>query len=42
MICFVGFGLAYVYERRGSLLANMAAHATFNAIGFALILAKLA
>jgi membrane protease YdiL (CAAX protease family) len=42
VICFVGFGLAYVYERRGSLLANMAAHATFNAIGFALILSKLA
>ena len=42
VICFVGFGLAYVYERRGNLLANMAAHATFNAIGFALILSKLA
>jgi membrane protease YdiL (CAAX protease family) len=42
VICFVGFGLAYVYERRRNLLANMAAHATFNAIGFALILSKLA
>ncbi|MDP9340811.1 MAG: CPBP family intramembrane metalloprotease [Actinomycetota bacterium] len=42
VICFVGFGLAYVYERRGNLLANMAAHATFNAIGFALILSKQA
>jgi membrane protease YdiL (CAAX protease family) len=42
LIVFVGFGLAYVYERRGNLLANMAAHATFNAIGFVLILSKLA
>jgi hypothetical protein len=42
VICFVGFGLAYVYEKRGNLLANMAAHATFNAIGFALIVSKLA
>jgi membrane protease YdiL (CAAX protease family) len=42
VICFVGFGLAWVYEWRGNLLANMAAHATFNAIGFALILSKLA
>ncbi len=42
VICFVGFGLAYVYERRGNLLANMAAHAMFNSIGFALILSKLA
>ena len=41
VICFVGFGLAYVYEWRGNLLANIAAHATFNAIGFVLILSKL-
>jgi membrane protease YdiL (CAAX protease family) len=29
----VGLGLALVYERRQSLLASMAAHATFNVIG---------
>lgn len=33
----VGVGLAYVYERRGSLLAVMAAHAGFNLIGYLLI-----
>lgn len=32
-----GVGLAWLYDRRGNLLANMAAHATFNAIGLALI-----
>jgi membrane protease YdiL (CAAX protease family) len=30
----VGVGLALVYERRQSLLASMAAHATFNVVGF--------
>jgi membrane protease YdiL (CAAX protease family) len=30
----VGVGLALVYERRQSILASMAAHATFNLIGF--------
>lgn len=33
----VGVGLAHVYERRGSLLAAMAAHAGFNLIGYLLI-----
>jgi membrane protease YdiL (CAAX protease family) len=33
----VGVGLAFVYERRGSLLASMTAHATFNLFGFLLI-----
>ncbi len=33
----VGIGLAYVYERRGSLLAAIAAHAGFNLIGYVLI-----
>jgi membrane protease YdiL (CAAX protease family) len=37
VMCFVGFGLAYVYERRHNILANMAAHATFNVIGFIFI-----
>jgi len=30
----VGVGLAYVYERRQSLLASMTAHAVFNLAGF--------
>lgn len=33
-IFFVGLGLAFVYEWRRSILASMAAHATFNLIGF--------
>ncbi len=39
VMVFAGFGLAYLYERRGNLLANVVAHATFNVIGLALILA---
>lgn len=35
---FTGFALAYVYDRRGNFLAVVVAHATFNAIGLALIL----
>lgn len=34
----VGIGLALIYERRGSLVASMAAHAAFNTIGFTFIL----
>jgi len=30
----VGIGLALVFERRQSILASMAAHATFNLVGF--------
>jgi membrane protease YdiL (CAAX protease family) len=33
----VGLGLALVYERRQSLLASVAAHATFNLVGYAFI-----
>jgi CAAX protease family protein len=33
----VGMGLAFVYERRGALLASMAAHAAFNIVGYTLI-----
>lgn len=33
----VGLGLASLYERRGSLLASIAAHAAFNVIGFTLL-----
>jgi hypothetical protein len=32
-----GFGLAWIYERRGNLVANTVAHATFNVIGLVLI-----
>jgi membrane protease YdiL (CAAX protease family) len=34
---FVGIGLAYIYERRGSLLASIAAHSAFNMVGYTLI-----
>jgi membrane protease YdiL (CAAX protease family) len=33
IMVFTGFGLATIYERRGNLVADWAAHATFNAIG---------
>jgi membrane protease YdiL (CAAX protease family) len=33
----VGMGLAFVYERRGALLASMSAHAAFNIVGYTLI-----
>ncbi len=38
VMVFTGFALAYLYERRGNLVANMVAHATFNVIGLTLIL----
>jgi membrane protease YdiL (CAAX protease family) len=38
LMFFVGFALAFIYERRGSLTASIAAHAAFNLIGFTLIL----
>jgi membrane protease YdiL (CAAX protease family) len=34
----VGTGLAFIYERRGALLASISAHATFNIIGLVFIL----
>jgi uncharacterized protein len=37
LMIFVGVGLAYIYERRGSLFASIAAHSTFNVIGYVLI-----
>jgi membrane protease YdiL (CAAX protease family) len=37
MVC-VGLGLAFIYEWRGNIVANIAAHATFNVIGFIFIL----
>jgi membrane protease YdiL (CAAX protease family) len=36
----VGVGLAFIYERRQSLLASMTAHAVFNLFGFILIYAS--
>jgi membrane protease YdiL (CAAX protease family) len=38
VMTFVGAALAFIYERRGSFVAPLAAHATFNVIGLALIL----
>ena len=38
LMFFVGFALAWLYERRGSLIAPIGAHAMFNVIGFTLIL----
>jgi membrane protease YdiL (CAAX protease family) len=38
VMTFVGVALAFIYERRGSFVAPVAAHVTFNVIGIALIL----
>jgi len=32
-----GFALAWIYRRRGNLLAPIVAHTTFNAIGLTLL-----
>jgi uncharacterized protein len=37
IIFFVGFGLAALYEWRGSLVVNIAAHMGFNLIGYSVI-----
>lgn len=39
VMVFTGFALAYLYERRGNIVASMIAHATFNTIGLILIYA---
>lgn len=39
VMVFTGMALAYLYERRGNIVANMVAHATFNVIGLVLIFA---
>lgn len=39
VMVFTGVCLAYLYERRGNLLASIVAHATFNLVGLTLILA---
>jgi membrane protease YdiL (CAAX protease family) len=38
IMVFTGLGLAWFYDRRGNIVASMAAHATFNLIGLILIL----
>lgn len=38
IMVFTGIGLAWIYERRGNLVANIAAHMAFNTIGIILIL----
>jgi membrane protease YdiL (CAAX protease family) len=37
VMVFTGIGLAGLYERRGNIVANMVAHATFNTIGLLFI-----
>jgi len=39
VMVFTGIGLAYVYEKRGNIVATVVAHATFNVIGLILIYA---
>jgi membrane protease YdiL (CAAX protease family) len=39
VMVFTGIGLAWIYERRGTIVAPMAAHVTFNVIGVTLIYA---
>jgi uncharacterized protein len=38
VMAFTGGALAYIYERRGTIVAPLVAHMTFNVIGLALIL----
>jgi uncharacterized protein len=38
VLSLVGFGFAFIYERRGTIVAPMAAHAVFNLIGFFILL----
>lgn len=39
VMVFTGIALAWIYERRGTLVADIAAHMAFNAVGVVLILA---
>ena len=39
VMVFTGISLAWIYERRGTLVADIAAHMAFNAVGIVLILA---
>jgi membrane protease YdiL (CAAX protease family) len=38
VLSLVGFAFAFIYERRGTILAPMAAHGVFNLIGFFILL----
>ena len=38
LMFFVGMALAWLYERRGSLIAPIGAHAMFNVVGYTLLL----
>ena len=38
IMVFTGVALAYIYERRGNLIANVTAHMVFNVVGVYLIL----
>jgi len=38
VMVFTGFGLCFIYERRGTIVANIGAHMAFNTIGLLLIL----
>ena len=40
IMVFTGIALAWIYERRANLVADIAAHMTFNAIGVVLIFAS--
>jgi len=35
---FTGLGLAWIYERRGTIVASTAAHMAFNIVGLVLII----
>jgi membrane protease YdiL (CAAX protease family) len=39
IMVFTGIALAWIYERRGNLVANVAAHMAFNTVGIILIIA---
>jgi hypothetical protein len=38
---FVGLGLAYVYDRHGTLWASISAHMAFNVVGYVLIATRV-
>lgn len=38
VMVFTGVGLAFIYERRGNIVASIAAHGAFNMLGLAFIL----
>lgn len=40
VMVFTGIGLAFLYERRGNILASMVAHASFNVVALTLILVQ--